>query len=68
MVDIFGTESVNKGLLISIQQFLDAGTSCAMIRTAWSQRNQVSSQLKEVLPRVKKAAESNFELLSQILS
>lgn len=68
MVDLFGTEAVNKGLLISIQQFLDAGTSCAMIHTAWSQRNQVSSQLKEVLPRVKKAAESNFELLSQILS
>ncbi|BAY75404.1 putative polysaccharide pyruvyl transferase [Nostoc linckia NIES-25] len=66
--DLFGTESLNNGLLISIQDFLDADVACAAVRTAWIQRHQISNQVKEVLPTVKKNAENNFELISHILA
>lgn len=67
MTDLLGTESVQNALLISIQQFLDADTACATIRTAWSRRQEVADQLNKVLPQVKKDTASNFDLISQIL-
>ena len=68
MTDVLGTDSVHNGLLISVQQFLDAKLACATIQTAWNRRQEVSNQLKESLSRIKKNAASNFELISPILN
>jgi len=67
MTDLLGTESVHDSLLISIQQFTDSDSACATIRTAWQRRQEVAGQLKEVLPRIKKDAESNFDMIAEIL-
>ncbi|VEP13843.1 putative polysaccharide pyruvyl transferase [Hyella patelloides LEGE 07179] len=67
MTDVLEAESVHNRLLISIKQFLDADLACSKLRTAWKCRDEVSSQLKEALPRVKKDAASNFDLIGQIL-
>jgi colanic acid/amylovoran biosynthesis protein len=67
MTDVLGTELVQNSLLISIQQFLDADLACSKLSNAWNYRDEVSSQLKEALPRVKKDAASNFDLIGQIL-
>ncbi len=68
MTDLLEKDLVQDSLLVSIQNFLDADLACAMIRKAWSQRNEVSSQLKHVLPKVKQNAAENFELVSAILN
>lgn len=67
MTDVLDSELVHNSLLISIQQFLDANLTFSKLRNAWNLRNEVSSQLKEVLPRVKKDAASNFDLIAKIL-
>ncbi|MEQ9373415.1 MAG: polysaccharide pyruvyl transferase family protein [Coleofasciculus chthonoplastes F3-SA18-01] len=68
MSDLFGTEAVEKGLLISIEQFLDIDIACRTIHTAWSQRHDVSTHLQKVLPQVKNKAAHNFDLILQIMS
>jgi colanic acid/amylovoran biosynthesis protein len=68
MNDLLGAESVQNGLLIPIQKFLEAESACSTIRTAWERRHEVSLQLQEALPRIKTAAKTNFELVSQILA
>jgi len=67
MTNLLGKESLHNGLLIPIQQFLDADAACAAIRTAWGRREEVSSQLKAVLPKVKQDSASNFDMISAIL-
>lgn len=68
MSDLFGTEAVEKGLLISIEKFLDVDIACTTIHKAWSKRHDVSSHLHKVLPQVKKKAAHNFDLILQIMS
>lgn len=68
MTNLLGSESLHNGLLISISQFLDADAACATIRTAWNRRHEVSEQLNEVLPQVKKDSASNFDMISGILA
>ncbi len=65
MTDLLGSDA--KELVISFEQFLDSNTSSIMLRTAWERRHEVASQLHQVLPQVKKDAENNFDLISQIL-
>lgn len=67
MMDVLDSELVHNSLLISIQEFLDANLTFSKLRNAWNSRNEVSNELKEVLPRVKKDAASNFDLISKIL-
>ncbi|MBW4686914.1 MAG: polysaccharide pyruvyl transferase family protein [Komarekiella atlantica HA4396-MV6] len=67
MTDLLGNESVNNGLLISIEQFIDSDSACATIRTAWHRRQEVSEQLKEALPRVRQDAVNNFDMIVEIL-
>lgn len=66
--DLLPQDLVQDSLLVSIQDFLDAEPTLAMIRQAWSQRNEVSSKLKQVLPSIKQDAAANFELVSAILN
>ena len=67
MTDLLGAESLHNGLLISINQFLDADAACATIRTAWNRRQEVANQLNEVLPKVKQDSASNFDMISKML-
>ncbi|MCX7593406.1 MAG: polysaccharide pyruvyl transferase family protein, partial [Fischerella sp.] len=66
MTDLLGHESIHSGLLISIQQFLDTDTACNAIRSAWKGRQEISEQLKKVLPQVKQKTASNFDMLLQV--
>ncbi len=68
MTDLLGADSLHKELLISIQDFLDAEAALAVIRNAWSRRQEVANRLNQILPQVKKDAEANYDLISQILS
>lgn len=66
--DLMGAEAVQNGLLIPIQQFLDADKATDSIRSAWKNRDAVASQLQSVLPSVKQNSASNFDMISAILS
>jgi colanic acid/amylovoran biosynthesis protein len=66
MTDLFGTYS--QELLISFQQFLETDLACERMQASWERRHQISEQLNQVLPEVKKKAENNFQLISQILT
>ena len=68
MTDLLGVDSLYKELLISIQDFLDADAALAVIRNAWGRRQEVATRLNQILPQVKKDAEANYDLISQILS
>lgn len=67
MTDLLGTRALRDGLLIPISQFVDTDATCAMIRTVWEQRHEVTSRLNEVLPQVKKDAASNFDMILRML-
>ncbi|MDZ8077713.1 MAG: polysaccharide pyruvyl transferase family protein [Nostoc sp. DcaGUA01] len=68
MTDLFGSEALhNNGLLISIQQFLNADVACEAIVNCWNKRHEVASQLNQVLPKVKQAAATNFDMILEIL-
>lgn len=67
MTDLLGHESLHNGLLISIQQFLDADKACTTIRSAWERRQDVANQLREVLPQIKQNSASNFDMIAKIL-
>ncbi|MBW4691504.1 MAG: polysaccharide pyruvyl transferase family protein [Lyngbya sp. HA4199-MV5] len=68
MTNLLGATSLQSGLLIPIQQFLDPVASYTAIRTAWEQRQDVSAQLHQVLPQTKQASASNFDMIAGILS
>ncbi|MBW4618433.1 MAG: polysaccharide pyruvyl transferase family protein [Cyanosarcina radialis HA8281-LM2] len=68
MTDLLGTESIHQGLLIPIQEFLDAEKACSAIRNAWAQRHAVAARLQAVLPKVKQDAASNFDAIAAILN
>ncbi|BAY25111.1 putative polysaccharide pyruvyl transferase [Calothrix sp. NIES-2100] len=68
MTNLLGTESLHRGLLIPIDKFLDPDKTYTAICNAWNCRQEIADQLKEVLPRVKKDSESNFEMISMILN
>ncbi len=68
MSNLLEPESLHNGLLISVAQFLDANVTRAAIQTAWNRRDEVSEQLKQVLPKTKQDAASNFDMISQMLS
>ncbi len=68
MTDLFGSEALhNSGLLISIQQFLNADIACEAIANCWDKRHEVASQLNQVLPKAKQAAATNFDMILEIL-
>lgn len=67
MSDLFGKDSANNGLLISIQDFLNSDLACQTVQTAWQRRQEVAKQLQAVLPKVKEEAASNFDLILQTL-
>ncbi|MEQ9358300.1 polysaccharide pyruvyl transferase family protein [Coleofasciculus chthonoplastes] len=67
MTRLLGTESMNNGLLIPIQQFLDPDVACTTLRQAWSRRTEVANQLTKVLPQIKEEAATNFDLITKIL-
>jgi colanic acid/amylovoran biosynthesis protein len=67
MTDLLGAEAVHNGLLLSIQQFLDADIACTTIRNIWNRRQEVADQLNAILPQIKKKTATNFDLISQIL-
>lgn len=64
--DLLGAESTHNGLLIPIQQFLDADQAWLSIQDSWKRRQEVESQLKQVLPRVKHNSASNFDMISKL--
>lgn len=68
MTDLLGDSLSEKGVLISVQQFLDAEAAFSAIRTAWNQHHDIAHQLSEALPRVKQEAVKNFTLISDLLS
>jgi colanic acid/amylovoran biosynthesis protein len=68
MSNLLETESLHNGLLISVAQFLDVNVARTTIKTAWNRRYEVSEQLKQVLPKVKQDAASNFDMISKMLS
>lgn len=67
MTDLFGKDSANNGLLISIQDFLKSDLACETVKTAWNRRTEVAQQLQAVLPRTKQEAANNFDLIVQTL-
>lgn len=67
MTDLFGSKAQHNGLLISIQQFLDADVACEAIINCWNKRHEVANQLNQVLPRTKQAAVTNFDMIAEIL-
>lgn len=67
MTELLGAESLQNGLLIPIQQFLEADIACKTIYSAWEQRYEVAHQLKDVLPQVKKDSASNFDMIASLL-
>ncbi|WP_392531337.1 polysaccharide pyruvyl transferase family protein [Nostoc sp. C117] len=67
MTDLFGSQTLENGLLISIQQFLNADVACAAIVNSWNKRHEIADQLNQVLPKVKQAAASNFDMILDIL-
>lgn len=67
MTNLLGTESAHNGLLIPIHQFLDTDKACVAIRSAWTRRQEVASQLKEVLPKIKQDSASNFDMIAKLL-
>lgn len=67
MNDLFGSEALHNGLLISIQQFLNADVACEAIIQCWNKRHEVANQLNQVLPKVKQAAATNFDMITEIL-
>jgi colanic acid/amylovoran biosynthesis protein len=68
MSDLLGKDSAHNGLLISIKDFLNCDLARETILTAWQRRNEITTQLQAVLPRVKQEAESNFDLIVQVLN
>lgn len=67
MTDLLGAESLKGGLLIPIHDFLDSEKASQKILTAWEQRQDVSNQLKDTLPRIKKNSASNYDMISKLL-
>ncbi|MFN6512868.1 MAG: polysaccharide pyruvyl transferase family protein [Nostoc sp. CreGUA01] len=68
MTDLFGSETLhNNKLLISIQQFLNPDLACEAIVNSWNKRHEVANQLNQVLPKVKQAAATNFDMILDIL-
>jgi colanic acid/amylovoran biosynthesis protein len=67
MSDLFGSQALHNGLMISIQQFLNADVACDAIANCWHKRHEVANQLNQVLPRAQQAAASNFDLILDIL-
>ncbi len=68
MTDLFGSETLhNNKLLISIQQFLNPDLACEAIVNSWNKRHEVANQLNQVLPKVKQAAATNFDMILEIL-
>ncbi len=68
MTDLLGTESVQNGLLIPIQQFLDSELACGKVLKAWNNRHEVNTKLKIALPQINHKSVTNFDLISTILS
>lgn len=66
MTRLLGAESIENGLLISIQQFLDADVACATVETAWNRREEVASHLSTILPEVKQESAMNFDLILEV--
>jgi colanic acid/amylovoran biosynthesis protein len=67
MSDLFGSEALHHGLMISIQKFLNADTACEAVANCWNKRHEVANQLNQVLPKAKQAAASNFDMILEIL-
>ncbi|WP_341527224.1 polysaccharide pyruvyl transferase family protein [Nostoc sp. UHCC 0302] len=67
MTDLLGAEALHNGLLISIQQFLNADVACKAITASWNKRQEIANRLNQVLPKAKQAASDNFDMILDIL-
>ncbi len=63
MTDLFGTDYIQNGLLISVQDFIDPSKACESIKKAWNSRTSVVETLQKQVPRFKQAAASIFDLI-----
>jgi colanic acid/amylovoran biosynthesis protein len=63
--DLFTPEQLADGLLLTLDDFLDANAACAKIRTAWQMRPAVEARLKERLPDVERRAGLTFDLVAE---
>lgn len=67
MTDIFGANHEN--LVIPFPDFIaeDREKADTIIRNAWQNRQQISTEIKEVLPTIKEKAEENYKLIAEIV-
>jgi colanic acid/amylovoran biosynthesis protein len=63
MTDLFGTDYVENGLLIPVQDFIDPKKACESIKNAWNSRVRVVETLQKQLPQFKQAAAAIFDLI-----
>jgi len=68
MTDLFGSQAMHDGLMISIQEFLNANIACEAIANCWNKRHDIANQLNQVLPTAKQAAATNFDMILEILN
>ena len=61
-----GEASMQDGLLISIDQFLDSTQAITTIRRAWERRHEVANHLKDVLPAIRQESDLNFETILKV--
>lgn len=68
MTDLLGSELVENGLLIPIQEFLEADVACSKILQTWANRHEVNARLKKELSKIKHKSVTNFDLIAKIIS
>ena len=68
MADLVGNSLLKEGLLISIEDFLNADLACQAIQASWEKRQEVSLLIKEMLPTIKNRASHNFDLLIETIN
>lgn len=67
MTDILGKELVDQGLVISIQDFLENQDQYKVVQYICENKESISQLLKERISIIKKLAQKNYELISDIL-
>lgn len=67
MKDVLGSDLLQKGFLIPVDEFVKSGGACEKLKFAWQERKEVKGRLAKVLPQIKARARLNFDLLEKVL-
>ena len=64
LCDIFDAETIDCGLLLSFDDFLDEEVACAKVQNAWRMKPTVEAVLRGKLPEIRRRAGSGFDLIA----